>query len=282
MSPEQSLPAPEHGRVYLHGHAPATGGRSSRRVLTIALSVKAQDYPQRFFWARDNAFALEYTPDPLSPERARQHTSPFTRDGIPVRFHFRFGDYELGDADAVKASAALAVHTRVIDEVAGLGEPVITVHLNLNKDIPFNIQRGIENLTRLVDHAGARGMTVCLENLRLGPASDPANVLAWAKASGAMITLDIGHAVSSACVQGGKYTVPGIVALFGKWLHEAHVYGRETDRHYPIEDMTPYKPVIDGLLATGCAWWTVELESLEEALATRRRLIEYLAEQHKC
>ena len=280
MSLGLSFPSPDRGRVFLNGHAESLSGRITPHTLTIALSVQAKEYPGRFFWARDNAFALEYTPEPLFPELIPRHVNPFTEDGIPVRFHCRFGEFELGNADPEKAAEALAVHSRIIDAITGIGEPVVTVHLNLVKSIPFDIQRGLENLTRLVEHARKRGITVCLENLKRGPTSDPTNVLAWATASGAMITMDVGHAVSSEYVKEVKNIIPGIVELFHERLREVHMYGKEEDRHYPIEDMAQFKPIIDRLLTTGCAWWTIELDSCEEALVTRQRLLGYLATRY--
>jgi hypothetical protein len=40
--------------------------------------------------------------------------------------------------------------------------------------------------------------------------------------------------------------------------------------------MTVLGPIVDRLLATGCRWWTVELDDPAEALATRAVLLEYL------
>jgi len=245
-------------------------------ALTIALAVQAKDYPQKLLWARDNVFALEYTPDPLSPGLISTHVKPFIDSGVPVRFHCRFFDYEIGNSDGVKAEEAVQIHSKVIEAIAGLGEPVITLHLNLSARIPFDSQRGIENLARLVVRGRQLGVTVCLENLRRGPTSDPSNVLAWAKTSGAMITLDVGHAVSSEFVRNGKVTVPYIVDLFSERLCEVHMYGKEEERHYPIESITTIKPIVDRLLSTGCSWWTIELDDYAEALSTRKILLDYL------
>lgn len=244
--------------------------------LTIALSVQAKEHPHRFLWAKGNAFALEYTPDPLSPQLISPQVKPFAEAGIPVRFHCRFFDYEIGNEDATKAEEAVQIHLRVIDAIAGLGEPVITVHLNLLPTTPFNPHRGVENLTRLVERGRQLGITVCLENLRRGPTSNPENILAWSKTSGAKITLDVGHAVSSDLVKDGKVTVPDIVNLFSERLYEVHMYGKEEDRHYPIENIGQVRSIIDRLLTTHCAWWTIELDNYAEALSTREILANYL------
>jgi sugar phosphate isomerase/epimerase len=248
--------------------------------LTIALSVNSYEYPERFSLAANNGFALEYTPDPLKPELVATQVTPYLRDGVPIRFHCRFSQYELGNADRGQAIHALAVHQCIFDAISGLGEPFVTVHLNLDKRIPFDAGQGVENLGALVAYGRQRGLTVCLENLRKGPSSNPANVLAWARSAGASITLDIGHAVSADVIRDGNQTVPGFIDRFRERLAEAHIYGKEEDRHYPIEEIDSYKPVIDRLLETNCSWWTIELDSLEEALDTRMKLIDYLTTRH--
>ena len=248
------------------------------RLLTIALSVQAKEYPERFLWAQDHAFALEYTPDPLSIHLIEPQIQPFLTAKTPVRWHCRFFHFEMGNADPIEAEQAFRVHADVVTAVAGFGEPVITVHLNLLPSTPFDCGRGVENLSRLVEHAGKLGMTVCLENLRRGPTSNPHQVLAWAQASGAMITLDIGHAVSSDWVKGGEMTLVEVIEIFQERLQHVHMYDREEDRHYPIEDLATKKAAIDRLLSLGarCGWWTIELDDCGEALRTREILTDYI------
>jgi sugar phosphate isomerase/epimerase len=272
----ESSSLPEYGQVFIDSSPGTLRNTKSGRNLAMAISVQAKEYPHRFVWAKDNSFALEYTPDPLSPHLIPSHVKPFIAGGTPVRFHCRFFDYEIGNADPAKAEEAIQVHLRVLDAITNLGEPVITVHLNLVLGTPFDSQRGVDNLARLAERGRQSGITVCLENLRRGPASNPENILKWAKTSGAMITLDVGHAVSSELVKNGSLTVPDFIDLFSGRLHEVHMYGKEEDRHYPIENLTPFKPIIDRLLTTDCAWWTIELDDYAEALNTREIIVNYL------
>jgi hypothetical protein len=260
----------------LSGKSAVDSGHGNR--LTIALSVQAKEYPERFLWAQDHAFALEYTPDPLAIQLIEPQLRPFLTAQTPVRWHCRFFHFEMGNADPREAEEAFRMHADVVTAVAGIGEPVITVHLNLLPSAPFDCGRGVENLSRLVEHAGKLGMTVCLENLRRGPTSNPRQVLAWAQASGAMITLDIGHAVSSDLVKGGEMTLVEVIEIFRERLHHVHMYDREEDRHYPIEDLAAKKAAIDRLLSLGarCSWWTIELDDCGEALHTREILTDYI------
>ncbi|MBN2239147.1 MAG: TIM barrel protein [Dehalococcoidales bacterium] len=265
---------PEKGRIILPS---AVRNRNvSIDYLTIALSVKASEHPDRFFWAKENNFALEYTPDPLFPELISGHVTPFINDGIPVRYHTRFFDFELGNEDASKAGEALQIHKNVVDAVAGLGEQVLTVHLNLKKTIPFSEENAVGNLVELTRYARDKGITICLENLRKGPTSYPSNVIAWAGKADSKITMDMGHAISSDYVKNGNAAVSEIVDSFAPRLHEVHMYGKEEDRHYPIDDMKDMEEPVNHLLRTGCRWWTIELDDYTEALNTRELLLNYL------
>lgn len=249
------------------------------RSLTIALSAKWHTYPQRFRWIEEHGFALEYSPDHEAFDLLPQHVDPLIAAGVPVRYHAFFPIYEFGHHDPVAAECAMRIYMAAFEAMQGRGEQVITVHVGLKKDVPIEPGRVVKNLARLVERARQLGITVCLENLRQGPTSDPENVVAWARESGAMITLDIGHAVSCRRVQNGELTALDFVEMFADHLAEAHVYGCETDRHHPPRDMAILGPIVKRLLDTQCAWWTIELDDYAEALSTRALLLDYLHQE---
>ena len=251
-------------------------GQSPPRPLTIALSAKWHTYPDRFRWIAEHGFALEYSPNPEAFDLLPQHIAPFLKAGIPVRHHGFFPGYEIGHPDAAIAERAVRVHMSALEAMQGRGKQVITFHVGLKSDDQIAPDRVVENLSRLVEYGRGLGITVCLENLRRGPTSHPENVVAWARASGAMITLDVGHAVSCQRVQSGELTALDFVEMFADRLVEVHMYERETDRHYPPQDMTILGPIVDRLLTTQCTWWTIELDEYAEALATRALLLDYL------
>jgi sugar phosphate isomerase/epimerase len=246
----------------------------------IALSVHWHMCPARLEWAVVQGFAIEYSPNPLAFDLLPVHLGAAIEAGVAVRHHGFFPRHEIGHVDTSVAEQAVRVHMSALEAVHGLGEQVITVHIGLNPETPLDPSRAVANLSRVVTHAQGLGITVCLENLRRGPTSDPETVLAWARESGAMITLDIGHAVSCQRVQSGELTPIDFVDTFADRLLEVHMYERETDRHYPPRDMIVLGPIVDRLLMTSCAWWTIELGDDDEALATRALLLDYLrAEQ---
>jgi sugar phosphate isomerase/epimerase len=244
--------------------------------LTIALSAKWSTFPERFFWIVDHGFALEYTPDPEALHALPVHVRPCIEAGVPVRFHAFFPGYEMGHRDREVSERATELHMRALEAMCGLGEPVITLHVGLRHADPIDAGRVVENLTRLQEHARHLGITIALENLRRGPTSDPETLSAWARASGAAITLDIGHAVSSEGVLSGARTVFDFLDATADRLVEVHMYEQETDRHHPPHDMAILGPIVDRLLSTKCAWWTIELDDYAEALATRALLLDYL------
>lgn len=246
---------------------------------TIALSAHWPSYPDRFDWIVEHGFALEYSPNPEALDLLPVHLEGILEAGVPVRYHAFFPQYELGHEDVEAARRALRLHQEAVEALHGRGEQVVTVHVGLDPQVPVNAGRAVDNLTRLVDHARGLGVTVSLENLRRGLTSDPETVVAWARESGAMITLDVGHAVSCSRVQAGELDPVDFVHLFAGRLVEAHVYEREASRHNPPHDMAILGPIVDALLETRCAWWTIELGDRAEALATRTLLLDYLGDR---
>ena len=248
-------------------------------VPVLAVSAKWFTFPERFEWITKQGFALEYTPNPEAFSLLAQQLDPFLNAGVRVRHHGFFPEYEIGNVHAEQAEQAMQVHFAALDALCGRGEQVITVHIGVNRAIRLDPTRIVENLARLVDYGRQRGIIVSLENLKQGMTSDPETVLNWIERSGASITLDVGHALSSNAAQNGEMTIHEIIDLFAPRLMEVHFYEKEIDRHYAPEDMQILGPVVDRLLETECAWWTIELDDFEDILRTRKLLGEYLSKK---
>ena len=242
------------------------------RTLTVALSARWDAYPQRFDWIANNGFAVAYTPGLDALHLLKDHTRAFVEAGIPVRYHGFFPGHEFGHANPDVARAALRVHESLLHAMQGHAEQVVTFHVGLRSQDPIDSGRAVEGLSRLTTLARSLGITVCLENLRRGPTSHPDTLLAWARESDAAVTLDVGHAVSCEHVRQGHITVIDFVDRLADRLEEVHMYGKETDRHHPIESEHEIAPVIGRLLDTRCTWWTVELNDCVEAAETRQIL----------
>lgn len=251
--------------------------RNATDVIRLAVSVQWHTFPEKFDWLAEHGFAMEYAPNPEQLHLTPKHLLPYLRKDIPIRHHGYFPGFELGDIDEQKAELALQVHKRAVDVMRGCGEQVMTIHIGLQPSVGLDPNRILVNMCRLVEYGRKRGVTVSLENLRRGPASDPENVLEWAVQSGASITMDIGHAVSCQRVERGELNVPDMVKMFSPLLEEVHFYESETDTHHAPSDMSILGPVVDQLLTTDCRWWTIELNHYDEILTTRQLIQDYLA-----
>ncbi len=243
----------------------------------IALTAKCHTYPDRLHWIAEHGFALEYAPDPESLARYPERIAPFLQAGLRMRYHGFLPGYEFAHADPEQARRGLEAHLSLLEVMPGRGEPVVTVHIGLRPDDPLDAARAVDHLSQLAERAHQLGITVCLENLRRGPTSNPETIVEWATAVGTMITLDIGHAVSSHRVLNGEISALDFVSAFAPRLAEVHMYETESDRHYPPHDMSILGPIVDALVQTQCRWWTIELDDYAEALATRALLLDYLA-----
>lgn len=264
-----------------------TKRRDCRRVINqtpeklsfplLAYELSANDESNRYKWLLENATGIEYAPDPSKLGDIHLQINSFIEAGIPVRFHTRYPAWEIGNADHSKAEEALEKHLCTIDFIHKLGEPVLTVHIGLNPFIELDFLIAETNLSRLVEYAERKGIKVCVENLRRGASSNPENILTWAEASGAGITLDVGHAVSCDLVRQGVYNVNEIAEMFAPKLEEVHIYAKEDEsRHHPVKDIYPLAPVINCLLEKKVPWWTVELKDVGEAQSTRNILKDYI------
>lgn len=247
---------------------------------TIAVSAHWHMGSERMEWIAAQNLGLEYSPNPDALDMLPSHVAPFLSAGVPVRYHAFFPHHPLGHVRPEIAEKAFKVHMAALEMIQGYGEGVLTVHIGLDRGMPLDQDRVVKDLTRLVDAASERGIILCLENLRTGVTSHPETVSAWAYASGAMITLDVGHALSCPRVKTGALAPLDFVDAFEDRLFEAHIYGYEEDRHYPPQDISLLGPILDRILETKCTWWTIELDAYDEILFTRDLLLAYLDAQH--
>jgi sugar phosphate isomerase/epimerase len=247
--------------------------------ITLAVSAHWFNFPEKPRWGAEHGFGLEYAPDPDHLEQAKTHLMPYINKGIPIRHHAYFPGFEIGDPDPHRAQQAMNLHFQALDAIKGLGSQIMTVHIGLPPcRRSIDPDRGKQNLTALVAYGKNCGIQVNLENLKSGPTSHPETLLEWVEASGASITMDIGHAVSSKPVQRGDFTVPQIVDLFGQKLDEVHLYEYETDTHHAPKDLSVLGPIPDRLILTNCRWWTIELDDYREIRHTHELVKQYLTE----
>lgn len=249
--------------------------------LTLAASATWRHGSGRLNWLAANGLACAFTPNPDRLDQISSRLIPYIQHGMAVRHHGYFPGKEIGCAHAEAAEEAVQLHFRAMEAAQGVGQPLMTVHVGLDRTLPLNHHRVIKNLTRLVEHGKKIGVTVSLENLRRGPTANPLTLLEWARRSGAGITLDVGHALSSRCVRQKDIRAEKIIDLAAERIMEVHYYESETDRHWAPRNMHILGPVVDKLITTACRWWTIELEDIRDVRRTRRLLVDYMDKTEK-
>ena len=249
--------------------------------LTLAVSTTWRHNASRLDWIAANGLACAFTPNPDRLDLISRKLIPYIDNGMPVRHHGYFPGEEIGHAHAATAEDAMQLHFKAMEAMQGVGEPLMTVHVGLDRTLPLDHHRVVKNLARLSEYGKKIGVAVSLENLRRGPTANPETLLDWARRSGAGITLDIGHAVSSQCVCSKAISVETIIDLAAERLVEVHFYASETDRHWAPRNMDILGPIADKLITTDCRWWTIELEDTQDVLFTRGLLIDYFKNNKK-
>lgn len=244
-------------------------------ALKLAVSATWRHGPGRLNWIAANGLACAFTPNPERLDLISRQLTDCLQRGMAVRHHGYFPGKEIGHAHAGTAEDAMQLHFKAMEALQGVGEPLMTVHVGLDRTLPLDHHRVAKNLTRLVRHGEKIGVTISLENLRRGPTANPRTLVEWARRSGAGITLDIGHAVSSQCVREKEISVEKIIDLVSERLLEVHLYESETDRHWAPRNMDILGPIVDKLITTDCRWWTIELEERRDVLLTRQLLVEH-------
>lgn len=249
--------------------------------LTLAVSATWRHDARRLDWIAANGLACAFTPNPDRLDLISQQLIPYIQKGMGVRHHGYFPGEEIGHAHDRTARDAMQLHFKAMEAMKGVGEPLMTAHVGLDRTLPLDHHRVVKNLTRLVEYGKKIGVAVSLENLRRGPTANPETLLEWARRSGAWITLDIGHAVSSQCVCHKEISVEKIIHLVAERLMEVHFYESETDRHWAPRNMDILGPIVDKLITTDCRWWTIELEDTQDVLLTRKLLIDHFDKTQK-
>jgi sugar phosphate isomerase/epimerase len=243
--------------------------------LQLAVSAAWRHGVERLDWIAANGLACAFTPNPNQLDLISRQLGPYIDRGMAVRHHGFFPGKEIGHPRAETAEDAIQLHFNAMEALQGVGEQLMTVHVGLDPTCPLDSHRVIENLTRLVEYGKKIGITVSLENLRQGPTANPSTLLEWARRSGAGITLDIGHAVSSECVRRKEVSVEKLIGLAAERLTEVHLYESETDRHWAPRTMDILGPIVDKLITTACRWWTIELEETRDVHRTLQLLFDH-------
>lgn len=208
------------------------------------------------------------------------------QSGLQVRYHLAFSSMELGHPDPLSAKVAGEFHGVCLDLVAALGGKYITLHVGLDAAVlrQLDYAAAMANLADLVALGEKLGVTVCLENLRRGRSGDPLGYRALLDASGALATLDIGHALAQEDATGIAGYALEFIECCKERICGAHVYEIEKVHertgigwHKAPQDLELLRPVLDKLITCpNCQWWLVELTDQREVAETLGLLRGYL------
>ncbi len=223
---------------------------------------------------------IEANVDPLDIESSvasAARLGALATSHLPVRYHFPLHGLELSVPDRHVADEALVAMKQAVAAIAAAGGDYLTVHAALPSHARHTeiFAATAARLTDLVAEGRDHGVTVALENLKWGLTSEPDTFLGLVCTTGAAVTIDVGHAVSSdMCARG--YSAERFIADCGPLVGSAHVYGHETDRHHPPTDLDRIGGALHALCDAGCPWWTIELTDADDVRATRRLLSAFL------
>jgi sugar phosphate isomerase/epimerase len=198
---------------------------------------------------------------------------------LEVRYHCAFKGIDFGDADEVRAGAAMEAYRNVCRMVSRLDGRFMTVHLGLGPRPAGELswERSVEALAELVEYAERLGVCVCLENLASGWSSRPELFEKLIRKSGAGVTLDIGHARVSPSVETRHYDFDDFVSPHRERIFNAHIYHEERENgHLPPEAVDDVMDRLWLLSCLPCDWWVLELREEAALLSTLRVVREFM------
>lgn len=209
-----------------------------------------------------------------------QFLNTLRESGLLFSFHAPTNDVELALKNRIHSTVALDYLKMYIDFLSELAPVKFTIHLGARR-IPveeLSWEHALNHLKRLTEHGYAKKVTVCLENLVGGWTGHPETLMELVTSSGAGITFDIGHAGGGEWVQGGHGTPLTFLNIIAPKVLNAHVYEYENERgeHLAPGQDTQIFPLLERLLAMGCPWWVLELNTSKEAEETRMTVEHYL------
>jgi sugar phosphate isomerase/epimerase len=201
-------------------------------------------------------------------------------DPLEIRYHCPFHKIDIGHNVREKSDLAISIFQKIIRLISRKGGGYLSIHVGLGRDstIPLSWDTTTYNLKNLVQYGRERRVKVCLENLAWGWTSKPNLFEKLIRKSGALVTIDIGHAVVCESVSSQLFNVADFILPHSESLVTAHLYDRETEQgHIPPKKLSDIQDRLDLLAKTGCDWWVIEIREVEGLLKTKAMIDEYLA-----
>ena len=198
---------------------------------------------------------------------------------LEVRYHCALHKIDLGNTDLIKSQKALKILYNMVSLVDKLGGKFLTIHIGLghHSTNDFSLNRTIKEVTDLVKFAHNKGVNLCLENLAWGWTSRPNLFEKFIRKSGALVTLDIGHARVCNAIKMQHYYLEDFVSPHPQKVVSAHIYHEECERgHMPPQNLKDIEDRLCLLKKIGCDWWVLELHEKSAFLLTLKCVREFL------
>lgn len=243
----------------------------STRTIALVSNIGGLDPRAALALASDySVMGMEWFNDtfriPASKRRSEERWTLLSTAGLEWHcFHGSFTDFDILVSDRGLAASAETLLRQEIAFASRFAPTVFTIHLGsgqLGED-ELDLVRGRDRLAALSSFAAARGVRLCIENMRYGLTSEAETLAAWARDCGTGITLDLGHIAAAIVDERERLNLAlRFVDVVSQHLSHVHVYEREvTDpiRHVPGADDRYVGPMLDAIRAsTDCVTATVE------------------------
>jgi sugar phosphate isomerase/epimerase len=217
----------------------------------------------------------------MTPRARRRQLLERLHEASPcASLHAPYADLEIGHADPEHALAARRILQDYADAAAELGVHHMNIHVGTFSPDPDEVsfEGAVRQVSLLQEYAARRGVPITVENLRGGPTGDPETFAALLRATGAPVTLDLGHAAGCPWVLEGRGSVLEFMHAIPTPILASHLYLIERDdTHFPPQTVAEMAPALDLLRERGCDFWLLELHSLETLERTRQVVDEYLS-----
>ena len=219
---------------------------------------------------------LDYYRIPAASNARKGFIEAALNSGLPSRFHGPCQDIEIANREMRIAQAALTYLKMYIDFIKVFPDTHLNLHVGSRSiaEEELSWETAVCFLKELVGYGKDHGVTVCIENLKKGWTSRPEKLAALAEATGAMITLDIGHARAALKFAESDLSLEEYAKPFAHRIQNVHLYEIESveGRHIEPQNLNAIRPALNWLKNQGILWWVIELTSYDTMLATKKML----------
>lgn len=197
--------------------------------------------------------------------------------GLEVFYHSPFLDQAIGSANNTIRQNTFNTLRMYLDFLQEYEAKYVVIHAGIDEEETPR-ENLVDDLTRLVDIAETKSITLCVENLRFGLSSDPYHLKELADECGSKITFDVGHANSCSWTLSENRSSRDFLKIIEGKVVAAHIYLKEGGgKHHPFTRIEEISDTLDNLIGLNAVkWWTIELPSIEDTIRQKLMLDSYL------